>query len=344
MDRRRIGKTALWATPLGFGGAPLGNLLATVSEADGAGAIAAAWASGCRYFDTAPFYGYGLSERRIGDGLRERPRDQFLLSTKIGRLIRRGEHESKHAEGFRSPLPFHAVYDYSYDGVMRSLEDSYQRLGLDRIDIALIHDIGRLTHGERHDEIMKTAMTGGYRALDELRRNGQVGAIGLGVNEIAVCEKAMGLGDFDCFLLAGRYTLLEQEPLNGFFPACQARGISIIIGGPFNSGILVRANRRNATYNYVAAPKAIRERVRQLSAICASHGVALPDAALQFCLAHPVVASVIPGARNAAETASHWQMLKAKIPAAFWEELRATGLLHPAAPVPKRRPRPPSKR
>jgi len=334
MNRRRIGKTALRVTPLGFGGAPLGNLLAPVSDPDGAAAIAAAWTNGCRYFDTAPFYGYGLSERRIGDGLRERSRGEFLLSTKVGRLIRPGEHASKRSEGFQSPLPFHAVYDYSYDGVMRSLEDSYQRLGLDRIDIALIHDIGRLTHGERHAELMKTAMTGGYRALDELRRSGHVGAIGLGVNEIAVCEEAMGSGDFDCFLLAGRYTLLEQEPLDGFFPACQARGVSVIIGGPFNSGVLVRAERPDATYNYAAVPDAIRERVRKLLRICTSHEVSLPDAALQFCLAHPVVASVIPGARNAAETASHWQMLKAKIPPAFWDKLRAAGLLHPVAPVP----------
>ncbi len=335
MDRRRIGKTDLKVTPLGFGGAPLGNLLAPVSEANAAAALATAWRSGCRYFDTAPFYGYGLSERRTGDGLRANPRARYLLSTKVGRLIRPGGHPSKATEGFHSPLPFHAVFDYSYDGVMRSLEDSYLRLGLDRIDIALMHDIGRLTHGERHPEIMRTAMGGGYRALEELRRNGQVGAIGLGVNEIAVCEEAMGAGDFDCFLLAGRYTLLEQEPLNGFFPACQARGISIIIGGPFNSGILVRAGRAGGTYNYQTAPVAIQERVRKLSAICAAHRVGLPDAALQFCLAHRVVASVIPGARNAAEAASHARMLKARIPAAFWEELRAAGLLHPVAPVPK---------
>ncbi len=334
MDRRRIGRTSLRVTPLGFGGAPLGNLLAPVSDADAAAAVAAAWANGCRYFDTAPFYGYGLSERRIGDGLRGRARDEFLLSTKVGRLIRPGEHESKVSEGFQSPLPFHAVYDYSYDAVMRSIEDSYQRLGLDRIDVALMHDIGRLTHEARHAEVMKTAMAGGYRALEELRRNGDVGAIGLGVNEIAVCNEAMESGDFDCFLLAGRYTLLEQEPLNQFFPACQVRGISIIVGGPFNSGILVRAERPDATYNYAVAPAAIRERVRRLSQICAAHGVLLPDAALQFCLAHPAVASVIPGARNASEAASHWQMLKSKIPTAFWDELRAAGLLHPAAPIP----------
>ena len=334
MKRRRIGKTGLKVTPLGFGGAPLGNLLAPVSGNDAAAAVAAAWSNGCRYFDTAPFYGYGLSERRMGDALRTLPRGQFVLSSKVGRLIRPGEHASKAGEGFRSPLPFHATYDYSYDGVMRSLEDSYQRLGLDRIDIVLLHDIGSLTHGRQHANIMKMAMGGGYRALEKLRRSGQVGAIGLGVNEIAVCQEAMEAGDFDCFLLAGRYTLLEQTPLDGFFATCRARGISIILGGPFNSGILVRPGRAGGTYNYKAAPPAIRARLRKLVAICAAHRVALPNAALQFCLAHPVVASVIPGARNAAEAASHRRMLKAKIPAAFWDELRATGLLHPAAPVP----------
>src|SRR5471032_29329 len=200
MELRRIGRTGLRVTPLGFGGAPLGNLLAPVSDAEAQATLAAAWRSGCRYFDTAPFYGYGLSERRMGDGLRAHPRGQFILSSKVGRLIRPGEHGRRKSDGFLSPLPFHAVPDYSYDGVMRSLEDSFQRLGLDRIDVAFMHDIGRLTHGKRHAGLMKTAMTGGYRALDELRRSGQVGAIGLGVNEIAVCEEAMGAGDFDCFL------------------------------------------------------------------------------------------------------------------------------------------------
>ncbi len=339
MDRRNIGQAGLQVGPLGFGGAPLGNLLAPVSDADAQAALATSWASGCRYFDTAPFYGFGLSERRIGDALRKRGRDQYVLSTKVGRLIRPGEHAGKASEGFRSPMPFHAVYDYSYDGVMRSIEDSYQRLGLDRIDIVLMHDIGRLTHGERHPEVMKIAMDGGYRALDELRRNGHVGAIGLGVNETAVCEEAMRLGDFDCFLLAGRYTLLEQTALDSFFPACQARGISIIIGGPFNSGVLARAGRSDATYDYAAVPEAIRQRVSEIARICAAHNVSLPAAALQFPLAHPAVACVIPGARNAAETASHWQMLKADIPTAFWAELRAAGLIHPAAPTPSPSPR-----
>ncbi len=336
MDQRRVGQTALRVTALGCGGAPLGNLQEPVSDRDGADAIDTAWANGCRYFDTAPYYGYGLSERRMGDGLRVRPRSDYVLSTKVGRLIRPGDSEQKKLENFPASMPFHAEYDYSYDGVMRSIEDSYQRLGLEHADILLMHDIERRTHGERYPELFKIAMDGGYRAMEELRRGGVVNAIGLGVNDLAACEAAMEAGDFNCFLLAGRYTLLEQAPLDHFFPACQKRGISIIIGGPFNSGVLVRVGRPDATYDYVAIPDAIRDRVKKLAEIAASHGVALGDAALQFCLAHPVVASVIPGARTAAEVQSHWQMVKAKIPSAFWNDLRGQGLLHPDAPTPGR--------
>lgn len=334
MDRRHIGRTGLQVTPLGFGGAPLGNSLASVSDRKASEAINAAWSQGCRYFDTAPFYGYGLSERRTGDRLRAHPRDDFVLSTKVGRLVRIGDSEQKKRENFPGSLPFHAEFDYSYDGVMRSVEDSYQRLGLARIDILLLHDIGRATHGDDHERQTKIAMEGGYKALDELRRGGVVRAIGLGVNEVAVCEEAMQSGDFDCFLLAGRYTLLEQGPLERLFPACQKRGMSIIVGGPFNSGVLVRAGRPEATYNYLAVPDAIRDKVARLAEVAAAHGVALPDAALQFCLAHPVVASVIPGARNAAEAGSHWRMIEARIPPSFWSDLRHEGLLHSEAPVP----------
>jgi D-threo-aldose 1-dehydrogenase len=217
---------------------------------------------------------------------------------------------------------------------MRSVEDSYQRLGLSRIDILLIHDIDRWTHGDEAAKHAKVALRSGYKALDQLRRSGAVGAIGIGVNEIGACEAAMKAGDFDCFLLAGRYSLLEQTPLEGFFAACLARHISIIIGGPFNSGVLARPGKPGATYDYAAVPKAVRQRVERISRVCAAHHVALPDAALQFCLAHPVVASVIPGARNAAEAKSHWQMIAAKIPAAFWRDLKGEGLLHADAPVP----------
>lgn len=331
---RQIGKTKLRVTELGFGSAPLGNLLAVVAESDARAALACAWDNGCRLFDVAPFYGYGLAEQRLGDHLRDRPRDQFVLSTKVGRLLKPGAH-LRTSPHYQSPLPFHDVFDYSYDAVMRSLESSLQRLGLDRIDIVLFHDLGRAQHGERHPELMRQAMEGGYRALAELKSAGQIGAIGLGVNEIAVCEEAMGNGDFDCFLLAGRYTLLEQAPLDRLFPACQAKGISIIVGGAFNSGLLARMGRPDATYNYGSVPAEIAHRANALLAVCNRHGVPLPAAALQFPLAHPVVAALVAGARTEAEVASQYEWARVKIPAALWGDLRAAGLLHANAPVPQ---------
>jgi D-threo-aldose 1-dehydrogenase len=334
MKSREIGRTGLHVTPLGFGGAPLGNLFAPVAEPDARTSLDTAWSKGCRYFDTAPYYGLGLSERRVGDALREHKRDDFVLSTKVGRLIQRGAKADPIASQFHSPMPFHVVFDYSYDGVMRSVEGSYQRLGLDRVDILLLHDLGEAEHGKELPRIFKGAMEGGYRALEELKRAGQIRAIGMGVNEVAICEEAMRHGDFDCFLLAGRYTLLEQGGQDELFPACRRKGVSIILGGPFNSGILVRAGRADATYNYAAVPPEIRTRVEKLLEVCRAHDVSLPAAALQFPLANPVVASVIPGARTPAESASHWEMLGAKIPAAFWAELRERKLLHPGVPVP----------
>ena len=332
---RNLGKTALRVTEIGFGGAPLGNLFAVVTEPDAQASLKTAWDSGCRLFDTAPLYGYGLSERRFGDALREKARDQYVLSTKVGRLLRPGTVGRGDGTDFHSPMPFYAEFDYSYDATMRSLEDSLQRLGLERIDVALIHDIGRDWHGDRQPEMFRKAMSGSAKALAELKAAGRIGAIGIGVNEVEVCEEALQAADFDCFLLAGRYTLLEQGPLDRLFPACQKRNVSLIIGGAFNSGLLARVGQPDATYNYGAVPPEIAQRAAALHEVCARHNVPLPAAALQFPLGHPAVASVIPGARNAAEVASHWQWARMKIPAALWDDLRAHGLLHPEAPVPQ---------
>ncbi len=329
---RTLGKTAVRVTEIGFGGAPLGNLFAAVSDSDAEASLRTAWESGCRYFDTAPLYGFGLSERRFGDALRDKPRDQYVLSTKVGRLLRPGAEKDS---AFQTPMPFHAEFDYSYDATMRSVEDSLQRLGLDRIDVALIHDLARDWQGDNYAANLRTAMDGAYRALVELKRSGQIGAIGLGVNEVEACEEAMARGDFDCFLLAGRYTLLEQGALDHFFPECQKRGISIIIGGPFNSGLLARVGRPDATYNYGAVPPEIAERAVALLEACSRHDVPLPAAALQFPLGNPVVAAVIPGARDATEVASHWKWMRLQIPTALWDDLREHGLLHPQAPTPR---------
>ena len=331
---RNLGKTAVRVTEIGFGAAPLGNLFAVVTDQDAQASLKQSWDSGCRFFDTAPLYGYGLSERRVGDALREKPRDQYALSTKVGRLLRPGMGRDSVAD-FKSPMPFHAEFDYSYDATMRTFEDSLQRLGLDRIDVGLIHDVGRDWHGDRQPEMFRKAMDGSAKALMKLKAEGTIGAIGVGLNEADVCEDALNAADFDCLLLAGRYTLLEQGPLDGLFPVCRKRNVSIIAGGAFNSGLLARLGQPDATYNYGAVPPDIAKRASALHEVCAHHNVPLPAAALQFPLAHPVVATVIPGARNAAEVASHWQWAHIKIPASLWEDLRGRGLLHPEAPVPQ---------
>ena len=262
-----------------------------------------------------------------------------MLSTKAGRLLRPGAAPESDARDWPGALPFTPVYDYSYEGVMRSFEDSFQRLGLPRIDILLLHDIGEMQHGaEANRALFDDAMTGGYRALDELRRAGDIRGIGLGVNEREVCLAAMAHGDWDCFLLAGRYTLLEQDPLDDLFPACEKAGTGIILGGPYNSGILVGGS----TWNYAEAPPEVVERVRRIEAVCASHDVPLPAAALQFPLGSKLVASVIPGPRSRAEARQNVAWFRTDIPASLWSDLADEGLLHEAAPLPGESPGSPS--
>ncbi|MDE1150719.1 MAG: aldo/keto reductase [Azospirillaceae bacterium] len=324
---------------LGFGAAAIGNLYQPVAEGDARAAVAAAVAAGIRYIDTAPHYGFGLSESRLGAVLAELdPAAELLLSTKVGRVLEPLADADKAAVryGFANAAPFQPVFDYSYDGVMRSYEDSRRRLRRDRIDILLAHDLGTVTHGAAHDHHFRQFLNGGYRAMRTLRDSGAVGAIGLGVNEWQVCAQALGHVDLDVVLLAGRYTLLEQAPLDGFFDLCAARGVRVIIGGPYNSGILVNGTRGNAPlhYNYEPAPPAIIDRVRRLEAACDAFNVPLAAAALQFPLAHPVVAGVIPGMADAGQVVQTRALMDTPIPADLWHALRAEGLLHPAAPTP----------
>ena len=338
LHNRKIGNTGLEVATLGLGCASLGNLYRPVTDAQAGQTLRCALDAGLRYVDTAPYYGFGLSERRVGDVLRREVRDSFVLSTKVGRLLQPcgpvDENTARH--GFCSPMPFEPVYDYSYDGIMRSYEHSLQRLGLNCIDILYIHDIGHVTHGSENTGLFKIAMDNGYKALDELRRAGQVRAFGLGVNEYEVCEDALEYGDFDCFLLAGRYTLLEQGALDTFLPRCEARKVSIIIGGVYNSNVLVLGTRSEQTlyYNYEPAPAAIIKRVRQLEDVCDEFEVPLAAAALQFPLAHPAVASVIVGTGNPQRVTHTQELFNHPIPADFWQALRDEGLLHPEAPVP----------
>jgi D-threo-aldose 1-dehydrogenase len=327
-ETRRIGRTALAVTSLGLGCATLGGSRYGVRRETAEAIVRAAWAAGVRYVDTAPFYGCGQAERCVGDALREVRRDDWVLSTKVGRLLRA---HLGNRDGNGRPMPFDAVFDYSYDAVMRSFEDSLQRLGLARIDILFAHDIGARTHGpEAHPGLMRTLREGGYRALESLRRSGAVSAIGIGVNEREVLLEALDWGDWDAFLLAGRYTLLEQAPLDDLLPKCAAAGVSLVVGGPLNSGIL--AGRE--TWNYAPAPAEIIARVDAIRRVCDSHNVPLAAAALQFPLAHPVVAAIIPGPRDAAEFTANLALLRHPIPAALWADLRQAGLLHPQAPVP----------
>ena len=335
-DKRRLGKSGVEVTIMGFGGAPLGNMYRAFSDAEAHATVAACYDAGIRYFDTAPLYGFGQSEHRLGEALRRKGRDDFVLSSKVGRLLKPGDPATLDHGQFKESLPFAQVYDYSYDGVLRSLEDSLQRLGTYRIEILLVHDLDVWTHGseEARRARVEEFMAGGYRAMVKLREDGAVRAIGAGVNETAACQDLAERGDFDCFLLAGRYTLLEQAPLDEFLPLCERRRIALIIGGAYNTGILATGATPGAYFQYAPAPEEIMERVRRIEAVCARHGVRLPTAALQFPLGHPAVATVIPGTRSPAEVAQNVEIFTPKIPADFWAELKHEGLLRADAPTP----------
>lgn len=334
--KRQVGKTDLRVTELGVGAGPLGNLYREISDEDAANVLTSAWDAGMRYFDVAPFYGLGLSESRLGAVLPQYPRDDYVLSTKVGKLLQPAEPATERY-GFINPMPNDIVYDYSYDGIMRSVEGSLERLKIGRIDILFMHDIGRYTHGDANDHHFPIAMDGGYKALDELRSSGTVSAIGLGVNEIEVCEQAMQHGHWDCFLLAGRYTLLEQGGLDDFLPACIEAGTSIVLGGAYNSGILATGTRHEGViyYDYGPAPDDVIQRVRRIEDVCDQFDVPLIAAALQFPLAHPAVCCVIPGMGNPKRIAQTIGYYELDIPPGFWAELKQRELLPAHCPVPE---------
>ncbi len=327
---RRLGRTAVEVSALGFGAAAVGNLYRTISDDEARRTVQAALDGGIGYVDTAPHYGQGLSERRLGRVL---PAD-IVISTKAGRVLKPIAPPPPGAErhGFVDGDPFEPHFDYSHDGVLQSFDDSCRRLGRERIDILLAHDLGAATHGTDAAMHLRAFLDGGYRAMAALKAQGRVRAIGLGVNEWQVCAEVLNHADLDVVLLAGRYTLLEQAPLDHFLPLCAARGVGIIVGGPYNSGVLTGG----AHYDYAAVPAGIAARVRALEAVCAAHGVPLATAALQFPLAHPDVACVIPGMASAAEVEGNLARFAAAIPQALWDDLKAENLLHDNAPVPAR--------
>ena len=317
--------------PLGMGGAPLGNLFTVVPEADARASIDAAWDAGIRHFDTAPHYGAGLSELRMGASLRDRPRDDFTFSTKVGRLLHAAQDVPTEAEGFVHASPFRRRFDYSAAGAQRSIEDSLARTGLSRIDVVYIHDMSEDWHGPAWTYRMEEGLQGAAVYLSDLRRQGLIGAWGLGVNKIEPCLVALEHATPDLFLIAGRYTLLDHTALAELFPACAAKGVKCVLGGPYNSGLLAGGN----TFNYEAAPAEIVARAQAIATICARHGADVKAAALQFCGAHPQVAAIIPGGRNAAEVTQNAAMMAAHVPGALWHDLRKAGLLPAEAPVPR---------
>jgi D-threo-aldose 1-dehydrogenase len=321
---------------LGLGGAPLGNLFAPVTDADARALLDAAWASGCRSFDTAPHYGHGLSERRIGDALRRRPRDSFTLSSKVGRLLTPDASAPAEQHGYVGGLPFRQHWDYSATGVRRSVEDSLQRLGLARLDAVFVHDCDATTHGANAVAVRRQVIDETLPALRELQREGLVRAVGLGVNDVRVVLEVLREAEIDVLLLAGRYSLLDHGALPELLPLCTARGVRIALGGAFNSGLLATGTRGGAVprFNYAPAAREWVERTARIEALCDAHGVPLRAAALQFPLAHPAIDIVMVGARRDAEWDDAQAMVNHRIPAAFWRDLYGAGLLPPDAPSP----------
>ena len=331
--RSRTGASGVSLSQLGVGCAPFGSLAPGTSGRLIQKAFEALYTAGLRYFDVAPMYGVGLAEHRLGACLRHVDRRTVVLSTKVGRLLdaQPGGTAAGASDGV---YPFSYHYDYSYDATLRSLEHSLQRLGTNAIDIALIHDVNRRWQGDLLEQRYAEAMTGAYRALHELRAAGAIKAIGVGVNDWSILDRFAADGDFDCFMLAGRYTLLDHTALETFMPDCSRRGIGVLMAAPFNSGILATGARPGATYFYRPAEPEIAARVARIEGVCARHGVAIAAAALQFPLAHPAVASVVTGMGNPGEAAENLAHCRAAIPGAFWDEMKREGLIAVTAPVP----------
>lgn len=322
MKSRQLGNTDLMLTELSFGTAPLGNLYRPVTRADAMAALEAAWQAGMRFFDTAPFYGQGLSERRVGDFLQSKPRGDFVLSTKVGRILKPITDGSIPDNGFADALPFSINYDYSYDGIMRSWEDSLTRLGLTSVDILFVHD---LESGSFSDDAYRrhlaTFATDGIRALQELKAAGRIGAYGLGVNEVAACINVMERVSIDCLLMAGRYSLLDRTATGKLMGMCEDTGTAMVVGGVFNSGILATGARPGATFNYADASPDIMSRVERMEQVAARHGVPLANAAMHFPLRNPVVASVLIGTAKPSSLLRNIEQFAQDVPDALWPEM-----------------------
>jgi D-threo-aldose 1-dehydrogenase len=321
---------------LGLGGAPLGNLYAAIPETQANALLSHALKDGCRTFDTAPHYGNGRSEHRLGHALRDLDRTSFVLSSKTGRILRRDPATPRDQNCYVDVLPFAQSFDYSYDGTMRSIEDSLQRLGLSELDVAYIHDIDVITHGDNQPAVLHDVLTGAIPALQRLKAEGVIKAYGLGVNDVQVCLDVLQQADLDCLMLAGRYSLLDQSGLTALLPLCAARGTRIALGGVFNSGILATGVRHAGTvnFNYAPAQQSIIERAGAIEDVCTEFAVPLRAAALQFPLAHAAVEIVMLGAKTEAEWDDAKRMMQHPIPDAFWHALQQQGLVPASAPLP----------
>jgi D-threo-aldose 1-dehydrogenase len=335
LPTRKLGRTGLEVTVMGFGGAPLGDIYEVLDDATAIATVETATQSGITLFDAAPLYGQGMAEHRFGTALRRRPPGSFVLSSKVGRLLVPAPGGRTRTTRYVGGLSFNVVHDYSYDGAMRSHEHSLLRFGLPRIDVLLIHDADVWSHGPvEGPKRYREAMEGAYRALEKLRAEKVIKGIGIGVNDPVYAARFLREGDFDCMLLAGRYSLLEQPALEEVLPLAAEKGVGVMLGGVFNSGILATGPVAGARYNYTPAPPEILDRVRRIERICAAHGVALPTAAMHFSLGGPAVASLVLGAVAPDEVRRNVAALSAEVPAGLWADLKAEGLLNRDAPVP----------
>ena len=333
-EKNKFGRSDLEVSAFGFGTAPVGNIFEEIDEKTSDEMFQVAWDSGVRFYDTAPMYGHGLSEYRTGYSLRWKNRSDFVLSSKVGRLLHPARKEDINYAPWTNAGRFEVEFNYSYDATMRSVDDSLQRMGLESIDILYIHDIDKFTRGDEQPEVFETAMNGAWRALSKLRDERVVKAIGVGVNEWEVCQDALEQRDFDCFLLAGRYTLLEQEALDTFLPLCEQRNASVVVGGGFNSGILATGAKDGAKYNYSPAPETIKRRVQAIESVCKEFQVPLPAAALQFVVAHPAVPTFMAGTRTVKQLKQNITWFSHPIPSEFWTALKSKRLIREDAPTP----------
>ena len=330
-----ITKKQLKIKNISYGTAVLGNYYEVLSNDEASQVINKAFDLGINYFDTAPLYGFGLSEHRVGMNLQLKDRDSYILSTKVGRLLSPADPKEIDRGAWKGGLNFNPYYDYSYDGTMRCIEESMHRLGISKIDILHIHDVDYFTHKEKHlvEKYFSEAIKGAYKALEELRRNGDISAISIGINEFEMAERFLKEVDVDCVMLAGRYTLLEQNSLKTFLPLCEKNKVDILLAAPFNSGILA-GSEKNLNWNYAKASKELIDKVNSLKRICDNYNIPLAAAAIQFPLAHPVVKTVVTGAVNVKELEENVSYLDVKIPNDFWQELKELNLIAKESPVP----------